>query len=289
MSPANKRGLGRGFESLLPQSFDKSLLLSEDDRIVKIPIKDIAPNPHQPRKHFNDSALTSLAESIKSYGVLQPILVSPAKNGFTLVAGERRWRAARLAGLKDIPAVVHERKELNQIEVALTENVQRENLNPIEQAITFEKLHQQFNVRYEDIAKRMGKNSSTIINIVRLLALPDNAKNALIENKITEGHARQIIAIVNNPEQQDYLLHAILKFGWTVRKAEQYVTGLKAGIKETDQATARTNSETQETKLLSKTLKTPVTLRRMAHGGRIEITYKDDEHLESIVRQITNS
>lgn len=287
---SNKRGLGRGFESLLPQSFDKTLLLSEDDRIVKIPIKEVVPNPNQPRRHFNEKALNELAESIKRYGVLQPILVMPNKAGtYQIVAGERRWRAASLAGLQYMPSVIHERKELDQIEVALTENIQRENLNPIEQAVTFEKLHQQFNVSYDDIAKRLGRGSSTIINIVRLLALPENAKQALIENKITEGHARQILAIVNDRDQQDYLLHAILQYGWTVRKAEQYVTGLKSGIKEKDKASARTNTETEETKILSATLRTPVTLRRMAHGGRLEITFKDDKHLEKIIKILTNS
>jgi ParB family chromosome partitioning protein len=289
MSPVSKGGLGRGFESLLPQSFDKTLLLTEDDRIVKVPLKDIVPNPNQPRKNFDSKALESLAESIKSHGVIQPILVTPSKTGgYQIVAGERRWRASKLAGLKHVPAVVHERKELDQIEVALTENIQRENLSPIDQAITYEKLHQQFNISYDDIAKRLGRGSSTIANIVRLLALPENAKQALMDNKITEGHARQILAIVNGPEQQNYLLHAILKYGWNVRQSEQYVTGLKSGIKESEKAKAMTVAETAETKMLSKKLNTPVTIRRMAHGGKLEITYKDDKHLENIISRITS-
>ena len=288
MAQTTKRGLGRGFESLLPKAFDKSLLLTEDDRIVKVAVDEIKPNPNQPRKHFDDDALKTLSESIKRYGVIQPILLTTSKNGdYLIVAGERRWRAAKLAGQTHVPSVIHERKELDQIEVALTENVQREDLNAIEQAITYEKLHQQFNFSYDDIAKRLGKGSSTIINIVRLLGLPDNAKQALIDKKITEGHARQIIAIIDNPEQQNYLLHAIMQYGWNVRQAEQYVTSLKAGIKESKEAKARTSSETSETKILSAKLNTPVTLRRMAHGGKLEITYKNDEHLESIIKRIS--
>jgi ParB family chromosome partitioning protein len=287
MSQATKRGLGRGFESLLPQSFDKSLLLTADDRIIKVLTGEIKPNPDQPRKHFDEEALKNLAASIKRYGIIQPILLTPSKNGdYYIVAGERRWRAAQLANLTHVPAVIHERKELEQIEVALTENIQREDLNAIEQAITYEKLHQQFNVSYDDIAKRLGRGSSTIINIVRLLALPDNAKQALIEKKITPGHARQIIAIIDNEEQQNYLLHAIMQYGWNVRQAEQYVTSLKSGIKESKKAKARTAAETAETKSLSKKLNTLVTLRRMAHGGKLEITYKDDKHLESLMHRI---
>lgn len=283
MDKVTKRGLGKGFEALLPTDFDKSILLSPEDRIEKIPVGKLTPNPSQPRRYFDQKSLAELASSIKQYGVIQPLLVTPDKDNYIIIAGERRFRAAQLAGLDTVPGVVHKRKELEQIEIALIENVQRVDLRPLEQALSIEKLHEQFNFTYDEIAQRLGKASSTITNIVRLLKLPPKAKEALNSNKITEGHARQIVAITGQPDQQDYLLNAIIRNGWNVRQAEQYVTSLKTGIKETEKASARTSSETDETKMLSKKLGTNVSLRRMAHGGKLEITYKDDDDLSRII------
>lgn len=290
MSVQTKRGLGRGFESLLPSSFDKDLLLSPKDRIEKISLGNILPNPHQPRKHFDKQSLVELAESIKRYGIIQPLLVTPDPDnddGFIIVAGERRWRAAKLAKLAQVPVVVHQRKELEQIELALIENIQRVDLNPMEQAISFEKLHQQLNMPYAEIARNLGKSRFAIDNIVRLLKLPDNAKQAVMEGKIAEGHARQILSLEGSKEHQDYLLNAMITHHWTVRQAEQYVTSVKSGMKEVKKAHERTSSETEQTKTLSKKLKTPVTLRRMAHGGKLEITYRNDIHLEELISRIS--
>jgi ParB family chromosome partitioning protein len=284
MSQTPKRGLGRGFEALLPSNFDKTILLSPEDRIEKIPLDKLIPNPQQPRKHFDENALTELAASIKRYGIVQPMLATPGKGGiYIIVAGERRWRAAKIAKLERVPVVVHERKELDQLEIGLIENVQRVDLSPLEQALSIERLHQQFNFSYADIAKRLGKGNSTVTNIVRLLNLPKNAKDALASNKITEGHARQILSLNGNPEKQDYLLSVIIKQGWNVRQAEQFVTSLKEGIEEPIKASARTASETKETRSLAKRLGTPVSVRRMAHGGKLEITYKDDTDLARII------
>ncbi len=283
MDRPTKRGLGKGFESLLPTDFDKSILLSPEDRIEKIPLDKLSPNPSQPRKHFDKESLSELARSVKRYGVIQPILVTPSKSGYIIIAGERRWRASKEAGLQSVPAVVHQRKELEQIEIALIENVQRVDLTALEQAISIEKLHEQFNLTHDEIAKRLGKAGSTVTNIVRLLKLPDKAKDALNSNLITEGHARQILALVNQPDRQEFLLNAILKNNWNVRQAEQYVTSVKTGFKEEDKAAARTASETSETKALSKKLGTQVSLRRMAHGGKLEIAYKNDKDLERII------
>ncbi|HEX5744104.1 MAG TPA: ParB/RepB/Spo0J family partition protein, partial [Candidatus Saccharimonadales bacterium] len=174
MSQTPKRGLGRGFESLLPADFDDSILLTSDDRIERIPVNKLGPNPYQPRKHFDDTALQELSASIKRHGVLQPLVVTPAKQkgSYTLIAGERRWRASKLAGLKEVPAIVRSHKELEQLEVALIENVQRIDLSPLEEAVSIERLHEQFNLGYDEIAKRLGKASSTVQNTVRLLRLP---------------------------------------------------------------------------------------------------------------------
>jgi ParB family chromosome partitioning protein len=287
MNQTRKKGLGKGFEALLPTNFDKAMLLSPEDRIQNIKVSDIIANPEQPRKHFDQVALDELASSIKKYGVIQPILVTPTdKNKYIIVAGERRWRASKIAKLETIPAVVHKRKELDQLEIALIENVQRVDLSPLETAISIEKLHHQFNLSYEEIGKSLGKAGSTVTNIVRLLNLPENAKQALIANKISEGHARQILALTGDKEQQAYLLNSIIRLGWSVRQAEQFVTGVKSGIKEAKRAKTMTVAETRETKHLSKLFGNPVTLKRMAHGGKLEIGYKDDKDLARIIKLI---
>ena len=277
------RGLGKGFESLLPSNFNKSVLLSKDDRIEKISIDKFTPNPNQPRRNFDDKSLNELAASIKRYGIIQPILVSPSRDdNYSIVAGERRWRAAKIAGLKNVPAIVKNREELEQLEVAIIENVQRVDLNPLEQAISVERLHQQFGLSYAEIGNKLGKANTTVTNIARLVNLPDKAKKALMDNRIVEGHARQILAI-SDPKQQDYLLNLILKNSWTVQKAEQFVIGLKSNKDMLSVATDHTKDKNKQTKLLSKKLKTDVTVKRMAHGGKIEIRFKDDQDLERIV------
>lgn len=284
MSATPKRGLGRGFDALISQDFDKSLLLSSDDRIEKIPVAALQPNPYQPRRHFDEAALQELANSIKRHGIVQPLVVTPVKNGkYTLVAGERRWRAAQLAKLDTVPAIVRERQELEQLEVALIENVQRVDLSPLEQAVSIERLHEQFNLSYDDIAQRLGKASSTVHNTVRLLGLPAAARDALIEGKISEGHARAILALKGDTQRQTYLLQTIISAGWSVRQAERFVTSVKAGIKQTKQAHARTATETPATKQLSKKLGYPVSLKRTAKGGKLEITFRDDSELAQII------
>jgi ParB/RepB/Spo0J family partition protein len=177
MAQKAKRGLGRGFEALISQDFDQSLLLTAEDRVESIPVDRLEPNPHQPRTHFDQAALNELSQSIKQYGVVQPLVVTPVKDGkYTLVAGERRWRASKLAGLKTVPAIIRGRQELETLEIALIENVQRVDLSPLEQAVSIERLHEQFNLSYDQIAKRLGKASSTVNNTVRLLQLPANAR-----------------------------------------------------------------------------------------------------------------
>ncbi len=280
------KGLGKGFDVLIPTDFDQAILTEDKDRIQKLFTNDIIPNPDQPRRTFDEGALKELAASIERYGILQPLIVSPKNDKYTLVAGERRWRAAQIAGLKEVPAIVRERKELEQLEVALIENVQRVDLAPLEQAISIERLHQQFNMSYQTIAERLGKAHSTVHNIVRLMNLPDDAKAALQGNEITEGHARSILALKDSPEAQAELLRLIIKHGWTVRQAEQYVTSAKEGA-ETKKASKATQSETPETKSLAKKLQTKVTIKRTAKGGRLEIHYKSDDELGSLLERFS--
>lgn len=275
------KALGRGFETLIPTEFDETILLETNERVQKLLITDIVPNPQQPRRTFDKQALEELAASIKRYGVLQPIIVSPDKNGYILVAGERRWRASKLAGLKDVPAIVRKRKELERLEVALIENVQRVDLSALEQAVSIEHLNQQFNMTFADIAQRLGKATSTINNIVRLLKLPQDARQALSNADITEGHARAILAL-KSPDQQTELLRLILKNHWTVRQAEQFVVSVKKGS-ETKQAKRATVVETPATKKLGKHLNTKVTVHRTAKGGKLEIHYKTDEEFQILM------
>jgi ParB family chromosome partitioning protein len=278
------RGLGKGFDTLLPQNFDSSLLLTDDDRIQKVEIGRITPNANQPRTHFDEEALEQLASSIKQFGILQPLVVTPQAGGvYEIIAGERRWRASKLAGLEKVPVIVRSTKELEQLEIALIENVQRVDLSPLEQAVSIERLHQQFSMNYDAIAKRLGKAPSTINNIVRLLQLPPSAREALQEKKITEGHARAILSLKDAPERQEELLWSIINEGWNVRQAERYVTSHKAGIQDKKVVKARVDTETKETKALGKRLGTAVHIRRTAKGGKLELKFTSDEELVRLI------
>lgn len=287
MSTAKKSGLGRGFDALIPQDFDKSLLLDDNERIQQIALDALVANPDQPRQHFDETALEQLAVSIKQYGIIQPLVVSPKGAGtYAIIAGERRFRAAKIAGLTKVPAVVRTSKELEQLEIAIVENVQRVDLSPLEQAVSIERLHQQFNMTYESIAERLGKASSTVNNIVRLLQLPEQARAALHERKISEGHARAILALKDMPEKQLELLNQIVKNDWSVRQAERFVSSIKEGFKDAPATKKRMESETPATKQLSKRVGAPVHIRRTARGGKLEIGFKTDEELEKILSQL---
>jgi ParB family transcriptional regulator, chromosome partitioning protein len=283
---ANK-GLGKGFDVLIPTDFDETILLDSQDRVQKLFTRDVHPNPDQPRRTFDKQALDELAASIKRYGILQPLIVSPVDDGYVIVAGERRWRAAQIAGLSEVPAIVRKREELEQLEIALIENVQRVDLSPLEQAVSIERLHQQFNFSYQSIAERLGKGHSTVHNIVRLLQLPAEAREALQNGDISEGHARAILALKGDDAKQAELLRLIVKNHWSVRQAEQFVTSVKQGAESTKAKTA-TVAETPETKRLGKTLGTKVTVKRMAKGGRLEIHYTTDDELNNLLGRFSN-
>jgi ParB family chromosome partitioning protein len=289
MVPTPKRGLGKGFDALIPQNFDSSLLANEQDRVQKVLITDIRPGKSQPRTSFDETALQELAASIKRHGMLQPIILTPLNDGaYSIIAGERRWRAAQLAKLETLPAIIRTAEELEQLEIALVENVQRVDLSPLEQAASIQRLRDQFNISYEIIAQRLGKAITTVQNIVRLLALPEPAREALHEKHITEGHARAILALKNSTEQSE-LLRLIKQHGWSVRQAERFVTAQKSGIKDSKQASARASTTTPETKKLSQKLKSPVSIRRMAKGGKLEIGFKTDAELDRLIKRFSKS
>jgi ParB family chromosome partitioning protein len=278
----SNKGLGRDFGSLLPENFDESILLNKQDRVQKVFISDIEADPGQPRKHFDGKALEELSLSIKRHGVLQPLVVSPATDGYTIIAGERRYRAAKSAGLKQVPVIIRTSEELERLEIGLVENVQRVDLSPIEQAVSIVKLHVQFNVSYADIAKRLGKAETTIVNTTRLLQLPKLARKALEESKITEGHARAILALKGQEAEQAQLLKAIINKRLSVRQAEKFVSDKK--LKRSGgrpQKNAGKNTEIHQP--LSDKLKSDVKIVRTARGGRIQIEFKSKEQLDKIL------
>jgi ParB family chromosome partitioning protein len=291
---AIKHGLGRGFDSLIPtqileEEFDPTQ--EQDERsseLRNIKVADVVPNPHQPRRNFEEKSLSELAESIKEHGVMQPIVVTRKGNKYELVAGERRVRASQMAGIAVIPALIRTYSDQKKLELALIENLHREDLNPLEVATAYLKLQQQFNMRLEDIARVAGRNGiSTISNSLRMLSLPKAAKKALVEGKITEGHGRQILAI-KEPDVQQEFLDLIIKNEWTVRKAEQFVIGYKEGAKSRETAVAKVKTETPATQKLSARLKTPVSVKHMAHGGRLVIEFKNDDDLDRITNLLVS-
>lgn len=285
-----RSGLGRGFDSLIPtdvldETFDPTAGQEHSSELRYLKRTEIHANPDQPRRHFDQEALEELAHSIRQHGIIQPLVVAPAKNGFQIVAGERRWRAAELADLDKIPAIVRTLSEQHKLELALIENLQRRDLNALETATAYLKLHTQFSLTYEEIGERVGgKAVSTISNILRLLQLPDGAKQALVAGQISEGHARQILAI-DDPAAQDHLLGLIVREGWSVRKAEQYVVGYKKGDKphlKVASGVKHTRVETDFTKKLAHKLSLPVVQKTTAKGGQIIISYRSDEELKQL-------
>ena len=286
MANTKKTGLGRGFASLIPQDVSTAALIDSGEKIQEIALGKIAPNKDQPRTHFDETLLAELAASIEVHGVVQPIVVTQRGGNYEIIAGERRWRASQLAGKKTIPTIVRSTKELEQLEIALIENVQRVDLSPLEQAYSIHRLREQFNVTIESIAKRLGKAPSTVNNIVRLLQLPRDAQEALRENKISEGHARQILALKDLPEQQQKLLEHIIANSWSVRQAERYVTSLKEQPHATAKAVVRSKLQNAETKRLGKRLGHQVFVRRSAKGGRLEIAFSSDDELQKLVENL---
>lgn len=279
------KGLGKDFSALIPDDMLSEALAvgSSQDVVEQIEISRLTPDPQQPRKHFDEESLDELAKSILEHGIVQPLIV--AKNGkqFIIIAGERRYRAAGRAGLNTVPAIVRSFGEQEKLEIALIENIQRQDLTVLDLAAAYLKLHDQFGLSYDEVAARVGKSSSAVHNIVRLLKLPLVAKQALHEGKITEGHARQIVALKDEATQLQ-LLDLIIKNKWTVRQAEQFVVGYKqTQVAKLPKPIDRTKTETAETIELAKRIKAPVLVKHMAKGGQLVIKFKNDDHLKSIV------
>jgi ParB family transcriptional regulator, chromosome partitioning protein len=282
---ATKRmALGKGLGALLPE-FGQA----ESKAFLYCGIEEIIPNRSQPRKHFDESKLQELAESIKEKGILEPLIVRKTDQGYELIVGERRWRAAQKAGLKEVPVVVKEAEGREALEISLIENLQREDLNPIEAAEAFKHLIEEFKISQEDLSKRIGKDRTTIANTLRLLKLPIEIRNQLLQNRITSGHARAILSL-ESKEKQKELCALIIKKGLSVREAEALAKRWSEKPKKSITAVKKKGDlESQLNSLqdsLRKYLGTKVQINRKGNRGKIEIEYYSNQDLERIVEAI---
>ncbi|MFA6106016.1 MAG: ParB/RepB/Spo0J family partition protein [Patescibacteria group bacterium] len=283
--------MGRGLGAILtPTTGRKKNALTagsegvtgKSERVWLIPLSEIFPNPDQPRRSFNTDELKELADSIKLHGVLQPILVAEKTDGgYTLVAGERRYRAAKLLSLPTIPAIVKVLENEEQLEVALIENIQRSELNPLEEAFAFQRLIEEFGLTQQDVAEKVGKSRPAIANTVRLLTLPEEAQNALVEKKISMGQARALLGMSNQAEQLE-MLQSMLGEKITVRELEQKVRDKKGKGVRRDPNALYVEEE------LRGALGTKVSLSQKGESGTITIHFFSKDELAEIVRKIVD-
>lgn len=270
----SKRGLGRGLGALL-----SSAPAEGGETLLEIPVTDISPNPNQPRKAFDQAALDELAASIKVSGVVQPIIVRRAGTAWELVAGERRLRAARQAGLERVPAVVREASDAESLELALVENLLRENLNPMEEAEGYQRLLQEFGWTQEELARRVGKDRSSVANAVRLLKLPAPIQEDLRGGRLTMGHARALLALPDAGAQLR-LREEILAQSWSVRTTEERIQRRRATP---PPARRRSPEIVAVEEAIQRTLLTRVRVTGNERRGRIEIHYANADELERLV------
>jgi len=275
--PKERGGLGRGLGALIPSG------TTTQGGLLEIDLDRITPNPRQPRTAMDEAALAELADSIREHGILQPLIVTHAGSGYTLVAGERRWRAARAAGLRTVPALVKDTTPRQLLELALVENIQRQELNPLEEASAYKQLVEEHSLKQDEVAHRVGKSRSAVANSLRLLKLPPEAKLALAEGRITEGHARGILALPTL-EQQLKLLAAILAGNFTVRQSEEAARRGSRKQNPLDSIKAAEIAEVEER--LRELLRTKVELHRGKKGGRLVIHFYSDEELEGIFQAL---
>jgi len=278
-----KKVLGRGLEALISQELKETV--SEVERVKELNIDEIEPNPNQPREHFDEASLKELAQSIKKNGILQPVVVRRKGRRYELVLGERRLRAARMAGLNNIPALVRDIDDAGLLMFALLENLQREDLNPLEEARGYARLKDQFGMGDREIADILGKDRSTVVNTLRLLKLPEEVKDLLAEGKITRSHARSILSI-GDPEEQIALARKIVEEGVSVRELEIRVGGKARRKKRRRDAKARDPVILEIEEELEHHLGTRVRIVPRRKGGTIIIEYYSDEELERVIEAI---
>lgn len=295
-----RNGLGKGLDSLIPNKNDKTennvkkVAKSDDIKVKKeesalkngemmVKINQVEPNRDQPRREFDEDSLMELADSIKQFGILQPLIVQRKKDYYEIIAGERRWRAAKLAGIKEVPVIVKEYTDQEIVEISLIENIQRENLNPIEEAMAYKRLLEEFSLKQDEVAERVSKSRTAVTNSMRLLKLSERVQQMIIDDMISTGHARALLAI-DDEEQQYILANKIFDEKLSVRETEKLVKALKNPKKEVkkqklEHTFVYQNIEEQMKNIIG----TKVSVNAKANGkGKIEIEYYSEEELERI-------
>lgn len=252
--------------------------------VMEIPLQKISPNPHQPRFHFDKVKLDELAESIREHGILQPLIVTSNGDNYEIIAGERRFQAAKSIGLKTVPVIVRDATELEKLELAVIENIQRHDLNPIEEAKAYLRLVEEFGMQQEAVAQKMGKSRSAVANTLRLLHLPVEIQRAVAEGKISEGHAKSLLAI-ENPEKQRAIFELIIKEELTVRETEMKVRSVS--VRSHIRISATLNPEIiRKTEQLAQIFGTKVKISPVGKGGKIIIEYYAEEDLDGLLRRL---
>lgn len=289
------KGLGKGLDAMIPDKVNKSTPAKEitatptEDQAVMVPINKVEPNKEQPRKHFNEDALLELSESIKQMGIIQPIVVQDRESFYEIIAGERRWRAAKQAGLKKIPVIIKNYSEQEIVEISLIENIQREDLNPIEEAFAYKRLLGEFNLKQDEVAERVSKSRTAVTNSIRLLKLDDRVQQMVIDDLIQTGHARALLGI-EDKEKQYTMAQKVFDEKLSVRETEKLV---KKAQKEKDEV-EKTKMDKQleivyqdlEEKM-KQILGTKVSINaKDENKGKIEIEYYNKEDLDRLINMI---
>lgn len=297
---ALKRGLGKGLDSLIPtnvmmESEVKHATVStasspeeEKDGTLMVKLSKVEPNREQPRKNFDEDSLQELAESLKQFGMLQPILVQNRGDYYEIIAGERRWRAAKIAGLKEVPVIVRELTDQEIVEISLIENIQREDLNPIEEAQAYKRLLTEFHLKQDEVAERVSKSRTAVTNSMRLLKLCDEVQKMVVDDMISTGHARALISI-EDPEEQYLIAQKIFDEKLSVREVEKLVKDLHKPPKPPKEENKMLQAIYQEiSERLKQSLSTKVSVSAKQNGaGKIEIEFYNHEDLERLLERIT--
>lgn len=268
--------MGRGLDALIP-----SLDIQDNDKVIEIPLKQLRANPYQPRKTFHDESIQELAASIQEHGVIQPIIVRSVIKGYEIIAGERRWRASQQCGKESIPAVVREFTDQQVMEIALIENLQREDLNAIEIALAYQGLIDQFSLTQEELSVKVGKSRSHIANFLRILQLPNEVKEYVSRGTLSMGHARAIVGLKSNDQIKE-MAKLTIKNKWSVRELEEAIQKLDA--KKTEKPTVKRNPYVQQVEEnLREKYKTAVRIKATKDKGKIEFSYYSQEDLERLL------
>lgn len=274
-----KKALGRGLSALIPQKSEAV------EGMLQIPVDRIAPNPYQPRRTFDEKSIDELARSVREHGIVQPLVVTrTSDNRYRLIAGERRFRAAQKAGLQSVPAVIKELlQESDVLQIALIENIQREDLNPMEEAMAYHQLHDDFGLTQEEISRRVGKERSTVANFLRLLKLPESVKQRLASGELTMGHARALLAI-DSSKRQEQLADRIVRSNLNVRQAEMLAAAPAKRAKREKPKDVFTREAEEK---LTRVLRTKVDIDRRRRGGVIHIRFASEDDLIRIFDDMT--